>query len=111
MIKRFVDVPLRFWFRTAVTVSGLWFVVAGLLQWAILQRAAAAASMRHIAGCQISRIADPHECISRAVTQLDISRANAIPLAFLEAVTQVALLWLIGAIALFGMRWAARALY
>lgn len=52
MLERFVDTPLRFWFRLAVVASVVWFVIASLLHWATLAREMVSEEMRHISSCQ-----------------------------------------------------------
>ncbi len=110
MLRRFALIPLRFWFRLAVVATMLWFIIGSLWHWKALAQETVAQDMRQIAICQSRRIVDTAECLARAVTQLNTNRANAIPLAISESAFQIVLLWVIGAIVIFGIRWAIRAL-
>lgn len=110
MLRSFALTPLRFWFRLAVVATVLWFIIASLWHWKTLAQEMVAQDIHQIAICQSSRIVDTSGCLARAVTQLNNNRSNAISLAISESALQIVLLWVVGAIVIFGIRWAVRAL-
>ncbi|WP_267389223.1 helix-turn-helix transcriptional regulator [Sphingomonas sp. GC_Shp_3] len=101
--------PLRFWLRIGFVASILWIVLATFFHSVTFRHEMVSDYMRHLKACQLSANSFAKPCLIHAEHQLDVSRANALPMAIAVTLLQLAVLWLVGSVMVIGARWANHA--
>ena len=109
MFQRFIQTPLKFWFRMGVVFIIPWLMAATLWHVSSLSREVDRDLSRHLQECYSNGKFD-YTCGERARDLLVQGYHNAWFTAFGVSLLQLFLLWVAGIVIVTGTRWAAHAL-